>query len=98
MADYLKKGSLKPDLKIAKHTKDNRRNILIKVDHTIEIYVLYRIYKKHCGFSYVPHESEQSERCEKGPIVFLPHAEGTSIECPTICKSQNKDNTFPHLF
>ena len=22
MADYLKKGSLKPDLKIAKHTKD----------------------------------------------------------------------------
>ena len=35
---------------------------------------------------------------EKWPMVFRPYSEGTSMECSTICKRQNKDNTSSHLF
>ena len=50
------------------------------------------LYKQHCGFFYVPQESEEWESCETGRMVFHPYSR--RLECLTFCRCHCKGSTF----
>ena len=50
------------------------------------------LYKQHCGFFYVPQESEEWKNCETGRMVFRPYSR--RLECLTFCRCHCRGSTF----
>ena len=50
------------------------------------------LYKQHCGFFYVPQESEEWKSCETGRMVFRPYSR--RLECLTFCRCHCRGSTF----